>query len=242
MTRLIVENICRQHFRISIIKSFERRIRNSFSFVNFDETRIWFDEWTINKTRFKKFVKTFQIIISHFVSISNDSIIENSSIFIEISNFTSNSSINDSLITTIESSIFVNNSSIFIKNSTITKEISRDDIIFNLFNFDFFDAQQLKFAQIIVAILRTNIFESSFDSSNFFNSFNDDNNDNDNNKKWKSNDIEYFDSKFKKSINTSNSIVNFDRHIFYQNVYVFVDYLKNLISLRDKNKFRIVIS
>ena len=237
-----MKNIYRRHFRIFIIESFERRTRNLFLFVDFNETRIWFDEWAINKTRFKKFVKTFQIIVSYFISISNDSIIENSSIFIEILNFTNNSSINDSSTITIESSTFVNNSSIFIKNSTITKKISRDDMIFNLFNFDFFDTQRLKFAQIIVATLRRNIFKSSFNSFNFLNSSNDDNNDNNNNEKWKSNDIEYFDSKFEKSINTNNSIINFDWYIFYRNVYVFVDRLKNLISLRDENKFRIVIS
>ena len=235
-TKLIVENICRRHFRVFTIESIERRTRNSFSFVDFDETRIWFDEWAINKTRFKKFVKTFQTIVFHFVSMLNDSIfIENSS-----------NSINDSSI----NNFFVNDLSNFVKNSTITKEISRDDMIFNSFNFnsfnfDFFDTQRFELTQIIVATLRTNVLKSFFDSSNFFNSLKNENNvdnDNNNNEKWKSNDIEYFDSKFEESINTSNSIVNLNRHIFYRDVYVFVNRLKNLTSLRDENKFRIVIS
>ena len=99
--------------------------------------------------------------------------------------------------------------------------------------------------QIIVAILRTNVSKSFFNSSNFFNSSKNENNidnDNNNNEKWKSNDIEYFDSRFEKLTNTSNLIVNSNRYIFYRDIYVFVDRLKNLTSLRDENKFRIVIS
>ena len=66
------------------------------------------------------------------------------------------------------------------------KKVSRDDMIFNSFNFDFFDTQRLEFNQIIVVILRTNVelFSNSF---NLFNSSNNknnvDNNNNDNNEK-----------------------------------------------------------
>ena len=169
---------------------------------------------------------------------------KNSLIFIEnSSNFINDFSINDF-------STIINDSSTFVKNSTITKKNSRHNITFNSFNFnsfnfDFFDAQWLELTQIIVVVLRTNV-ESFSNLFNFLNSLNnennDDNNDNDNNKKWKSNNIEYFDSKFEKSTNTSSSIVNFDQYIFYWDIYVFVDRLKNLTLLRDENKFRIVIS
>ena len=115
---------------------------------------------------------------------------------------------------------------------------------FNSSNFDFFDTQRFELTQIIVATLRMNVSKSFFDSSNFFNSLKNENNvdNNDNNEKWKSNNIEYFDFEFEKSINIDNFIVNFDRYIFYQDVYVFVDRLKNLTLLRDENKFRIIIS
>ena len=106
----------------------------------------------------------------------------NDSTFIEnSSNSINDSSINDS---------FVNNLSNFVKNSTITKKISRDDMIFNSFNFnssnfDFFDTQRFELTQIIVATLRMNVSKSFFDSSNFFNSLKNENNvdNNDNNEK-----------------------------------------------------------
>ena len=59
---------------------------------------------------------------------------------------------------------------------------------------------------------------------------------------WKSKDIEFFDSKYEKSAHIDDSIVNVDRHVFYRDVYIFIDRLKNMTSLREKNKLRIVIS
>ena len=64
----------------------------------------------------------------------------------------------------------------------------------------------------------------------------------DNASDWKSKDIEFFDSKYEKSTHIDDSIVNVDRHVFYRDVYVFIDKLKNMTSLREKNKLRIVIS
>ena len=157
--------------------------------------------------------------------------IENSSIF----------SIENQLTFIENSSTFVNNSSISIKDSTITKKISRDEMTFNSSNFDFFDIQRLEFNQIIVATLRTNVSKSFFDLFNSLNSSNNENNI-DNNEKYKSNNIEYFDFEFEKSINIDNLIVNFNRYIFYRDIYVFVNRLKNLILLHNKNKLRIVIS
>lgn len=36
--------------------------------------------------------------------------------------------------------------------------------------------------------------------------------------------------------------MNFDKHVFYKNVYAFVNKLKNVNFIRDENKLRFVIS
>ena len=80
----------------------------------------------------------------------------------------------------------------------------------------------------------------------FANSENDDqtrrDNENDDSQNWKLDDIEYFDSEYEGSANTSSSIVNVDKHVFYRDVYAFVDRLKNMASLRDEQKLRTMIS
>ena len=40
--------------------------------------------------------------------------------------------------------------------------------------------------------------------------------------------IDYFDSKYSNSSNKNSFIMNFDRYIYYRDVYVFIDWLKNL--------------
>lgn len=59
---------------------------------------------------------------------------------------------------------------------------------------------------------------------------------------WKSNDIKYFDLEYDDLANVDSSIVNAIRHVFYRNVYAFVDRLKNMTILREKEKLRIVLS
>lgn len=61
-------------------------------------------------------------------------------------------------------------------------------------------------------------------------------------KNWIFEEIEYFDSKYDELANTRSSIVNVEKHVFYRNVYTFVDRLKNLASLRDNDKLKIAIS
>ena len=57
---------------------------------------------------------------------------------------------------------------------------------------------------------------------------------------WKSDEIEFFDLEYENSNNSF--IVNVDRHVFYKDVYAFIDRLKNLALLREKNKLRVIIS
>ena len=56
--------------------------------------------------------------------------------------------------------------------------------------------------------------------------------------------VDFFDFDYDDDIvdNVDKSIKYFDKHIYYVDVYVFVDRLKNLTSLRDENKLRIVLS
>ena len=46
--------------------------------------------------------------------------------------------------------------------------------------------------------------------------------------------IDYFDSKYENSIDKNFSIIIFDRHIFYRDVFIFIDKFENL----KKKKFR----
>jgi hypothetical protein len=57
-------------------------------------------------------------------------------------------------------------------------------------------------------------------------------------KEWTVDDIRFFDS----NIDDDDSIVNVSRHVFYKNIYVFVDRLKDMIVIRENDKFRIVLS
>jgi hypothetical protein len=57
-------------------------------------------------------------------------------------------------------------------------------------------------------------------------------------KKWTVHEIEFFDS----NVDEDDSIINIDRHVFYKNIYVFVDRLKNMIIIRDDDKLRTILS
>ena len=57
-------------------------------------------------------------------------------------------------------------------------------------------------------------------------------------KEWTCKDIEFFDSNYEKN----ELIVNVDKHVFYRNVYAFIDRLKDMTMHRESNKIRNVIS
>ena len=57
-------------------------------------------------------------------------------------------------------------------------------------------------------------------------------------KKWTSKEVEFFDSATKEI----EFVINFEKHVFYKNVYVFANRLKNVASLRDENTFKSIIS
>ena len=53
-------------------------------------------------------------------------------------------------------------------------------------------------------------------------------------KEFRSNNINYFDFETE----DEDSIVLINKYIFYKNIYIFVDRLKNLIIIKDKKKIK----
>jgi hypothetical protein len=100
----------------------------------------------------------------------------------------------------------------------------------------FFAAQRSKIADIVIAAVRTIQMQqltSSFTSetqsiaqtADFI-------------EKWTIDEIDFFDS----NVESDDSVVNAKRHVFYKNVYVFVNRLKNMINIWENDKLRIVLS
>jgi hypothetical protein len=101
--------------------------------------------------------------------------------------------------------------------------------------FMFFIAQRSKIADIVIAALRTIQMQqltSSFTSEtqataqsvDFI-------------KEWTIDEIDFFDS----DVDEDDSVINVDRHVFYKNIYAFVDRLKDTIIIRDDDKFRTIL-
>ena len=67
---------------------------------------------------------------------------------------------------------------------------------------------------------------------------NDDQDDSRSNRNWTFEKMKFFDS----TAEESNSVINLRKHVFYRNVYAFVNRLKNVSVIRKKNKLRVVIS
>jgi hypothetical protein len=57
-------------------------------------------------------------------------------------------------------------------------------------------------------------------------------------KKWTVDEIEFFDLDVKRN----DSIVNVSRHVFYKNIYAFINRLKDMIIIRDDDKLRTILS
>jgi hypothetical protein len=57
-------------------------------------------------------------------------------------------------------------------------------------------------------------------------------------KKWTIDEIDFFDS----DIERNKSVINVSRHVFYKNMYVFVNRFKNMIIIRDDDKLSTILS
>ena len=59
----------------------------------------------------------------------------------------------------------------------------------------------------------------------------------------KASDIEYFDLDYEnKDFFSTSALINAERHIFYKNIYVFIDRLKNLAQIHEIFKIKKIIS
>jgi hypothetical protein len=57
-------------------------------------------------------------------------------------------------------------------------------------------------------------------------------------KKWTIDDIEFFDSQLEEN----ELVMNVERNVFYKDIYVFVNRLKNMMNLGEENKLRAILS
>ena len=115
---------------------------------------------------------------------------------------------------------------------------------------DFNEIQRHEIAKIVIIVLNHRRRDRNDDDDSVYNSSNSNNNFqfsvdyNNNVDEWKMKNVDFFDFDYDDDIvdNVDKSIKYFDKHIYYVDVYVFVDRLKNLTSLRDENKLRTVLS
>jgi hypothetical protein len=56
-------------------------------------------------------------------------------------------------------------------------------------------------------------------------------------KKWTVDEIKFFDS----NVDEDDSMINVKRYIFYKDLYAFVNRLKNMINIRENDKFRTIL-
>ena len=130
----------------------------------------------------------------------------------------------------------------------MTKKIKRDNMSDNADNADNVDVnfndnnyQRFEFIRQQWKSLQTFMSRSYDDDDDDVNdSSNNDNNVNTDNNSLKIENVDYFDSNYE--INESNVFVaNVERHVFYIDVYIFVDRLKKLIARRDNDKMQKII-
>ncbi len=101
----------------------------------------------------------------------------------------------------------------------------------------FFAAQRTKIADIVAVVVRFIQMQQSISfsttesqsinssSAEYF-------------KKWTTDEIDFFDS----DVEEDDSVVNVDQHVFYKDIYAFVNRLKNMITIREDDKLRTILS
>ena len=209
----LAASIVASTFRSLFAKSTSRnRSRNQ----SIEATRSWSTEWATNRVVFRQVVRSFEQKISHLLvdNLSFDSSFVNG-------NFTSSSSI----------------------SSDITKEISRSKMSSNNDTqtslVAFSDAQRRELTAMIAKAFRNQDQSSTSSNDTSFATTANSQSDRDP-QDWKFDEIDFFDFEYENSNNSL--IINVDRHVFYRDVYAFTNRLRNLASLRENDKLRIVIS
>ena len=222
-----------EYFRVSFSDSTTRSSRSQ-SRSRSVEASSWSSEWSIDRVAFRQAIRSFEQKISVLTSL-----------VINTSEFDS-SELDFSKLDLSE----LDSSNIFFTSphSEITEEISRSKMSDN--RNEFSETQKREMTTIIVNAIakafRNHVDENDSSSddneNNSFDLDNDNEDRRDNDQDWKTNDVEYFDLEYEGLANMGSSIVNVDRHVFYRDVYVFVNRLKNMTSLRDDQKLRTVVS
>ena len=243
----------------------QTQVYRSFLHLRFDETSSTFTNSIDDTSERESYITSNVSRISRRHQNVDDTLITRQRSKFDETVFTSSvSSLTDS-----EASINANNNSVDIdfdvtdstntrqtsnsqESSTTTEKIVRND--FDMSDQSTFsDQQRTELREMITSVVTSVIRETVTSASNDDDDDDEEEDDDlssvdvnlsqsDNASDWKSKDIGFFDSKYEKSAHIDDSIVNADRYVFYRDVYVFIDRLKNMTSLREKNKLRIVIS
>ena len=238
-------------FRSATIKFKERQIRfNSVDTHNF----FFSSDWIVDKIKIRTVIKQFfKNIVDYRLILSKK--IEISAFF--ISAFTENRFLTSQLIhikkdNSVFDDIFIiwlNINDICNQNSNIMSNQSRSFKNI-LFNFEIISEQmQIIFDTLTIAmntkINRLNnelwqllqfIFQQSSQFQQIFK--NDVMRDFRFSKDLIFEKVEFFYS----TVDDQRSIINLEKHVFYKNIFAFVNRLKNVSSVREKNKLRLIIS
>ena len=183
-----------------------------------DLSRFWSLEWATNKSLFRRFLKRFENCFSNLCRKHSE-----------------NQSFKHFILEQNRRSNMISTSEFFSTNVNQTTSISQN---------------QTKNDRIIVIVTRTfetyfrnkkaTIVSASFTFNANSNNYNSESTDDAriSIREWTCDDIEFFDF----SIDDIASIINVEKHVFYKDIYAFIDRLKNMIVHKKSDKLRNVIS
>ena len=239
-------------FRSATIKSKKRQIKfNSVDTHNFFFSSDWIVDKIKIRTVIKQFLKNivdYRFVLSKETEISALSIsafTENKSLTSQLIHIKKDSSVSDDIFT-----VWSNIDDICSQNSnTMSDQSESSKNIF--FNFEIISEQMQALFDTLTAAMNTKInrlnnelrqlLQTITQQTFAFSSASETNVRRENSKrffkKWTSKEIEFFDS----TTNKIEFVINLEKHVFYKNVYVFVNRLKNVASLRDENILRNII-
>ena len=237
-------------FRSATIKSRERQIR--FSFVDIHNF-FFSSDWVVDKIKIRAVIKQFlKNIIDYRFVLSKET--EISAFF--ISAFTENRSFTPQLThikkdSSVSDNIFIvwsNIDDIYSQNSNTMSEQS-ESFRNILFNFGIISEQMQALFDTLTIAMNTKInrlnnelrqllqFISQQSSQSQQTSKNNVMR-NRSSKDLISEEVEFFDS----TVDGQRSVVNLKKHVFYKDIFAFVNRLKNVNSVREENKLRLIIS
>ena len=254
-TLIFIKNI---NFRSAIVKFRKKQIKITSD--DNDLSAFFSSKWIIDKTILRRIIKQFLLNIkkyqqffqksnSHFQSFIS-SFTDNKSIQLSLTflkhvknNFSSSDDI--SIVWSIVFDIFQN-----LTKETMTEFLSTEHISGQqLSNFDFISEQMQALSDIIIAIVNTKINRLSNEFRQLLQSavFSQQSSviieqridvEERSIKDWTAKEVEFFDS----TTDDFESVINLKKHVFYKNIYAFVNRLNDVKSLREKDKFRHIIS